>query len=239
MSCGIRAAIACLTLIVATGALAAQGSMPADPGAITGPAEPDPGSGTPAAQHAMPPIPAIGGEIMGGGEGADLTEPGGSATESGSVPDVEYDVSKLPPAVQAIRQKILDAAKTGDPALLGPVIKANGVVPDLGDDQAKDDPIEFLKSLSGDPEGREILAILIEILDAGFVHVDAGTPDEMYVWPYFARYPIEKLTPPQIVELFKLIYAGDWEDMRNEGRYLFYRVGIDPSGRWRYFTAGD
>ena len=61
----------------------------------------------------------------------------------------------------------------------------------------------------------------------------------MYVWPYFARYPIEKLTPRQIVELFKLIYAGDWEDMRNEGHYLFYRVGIDPGGKWRYFTAGD
>ncbi len=56
------------------------------------------------------------------------------------------------------------------------------------------------------PEGREILAILIEVLEAGYVHVDVGTPDEMYVWPYFARYPVNALTPRQIVELFKLVY---------------------------------
>ena len=35
----------------------------------------------------------------------------------------------------------------------------------------------------------------------------------------------------QLVELFKLIYAGDYEDMKNEGNYLFYRVGITPKGK--------
>jgi hypothetical protein len=195
----------------------------------------------PPAEHAMPSIPSVGGDVVGDPEnrGSELADPGSEAHESGTVPVVEYDATKLPPPVQAIRQRILDAAESGDPALLRPVMDGNGGPPDLGDDQASDDPVEFLKSISGDAEGREILAILVEVLDAGFVHVDAGTPDEMYVWPYFARYPIEKLTPPQIVELFKLIYAGDWEDMRNEGHYLFYRVGIDPSGKWRYFTAGD
>jgi hypothetical protein len=195
----------------------------------------------PPPKYAMPTIPSIGGDVVGEpeGQGSELAKPGAEAQEPGAVPVVEYDVTKLPPAVQAIRRRILDAAESGDPALLRPVMDANGGPPNLGDDQTSDDPVEFLKSISGDAEGREILAILVEVLDAGFVHVDAGTPDEMYVWPYFARYPIEKLTPRQIVELFKLIYAGDWEDMRNEGRYLFYRVGIDPSGKWRYFTAGD
>lgn len=240
MSGGIRAFTAGIALFLMTGAaIAASGSTPPDPGVITGPAESDETGDGPVLQHAMPQIPAIGSDLMGGGEGADLAEPGSPVAEPGPVPIVEYDVSKLPAPVQAIRQKILDAAKSGDLTLLRPIIDANGSLPDLGDDQANEDPIEFLKSVSGDAEGREILAILLEVLDAGFVHVDAGTPEEMYVWPYFARYPMEKLTPPQIVELFKLIYAGDWEDMRNEGHYLFYRVGIDPSGKWRYFTAGD
>jgi hypothetical protein len=27
--------------------------------------------------------------------------------------------------------------------------------------------------------------------------------------------------------------------MKNEGAYLFYRVGITPKGEWKYFIAGD
>ena len=79
----------------------------------------------------------------------------------------------------------------------------------------------------------------IEVLDAGFVHVDVGTPDEMYVWPYFARYPLDSLTGPQMVELFKLLTAGDYDDMKIFGTYLFYRAGIAPNGVWEYFLAGD
>jgi hypothetical protein len=61
----------------------------------------------------------------------------------------------------------------------------------------------------------------------------------MYVWPYFARYPVERLTPPQLVELFRLVYAGDYEDMKAYGSYAYYRAGIAPDGTWRYFVPGD
>ncbi len=61
----------------------------------------------------------------------------------------------------------------------------------------------------------------------------------MYVWPYFAYYPVDKLTPRQLVELFKLVYAGDYEDMKAYGAYLYYRVGISPDGTWKFFVAGD
>ena len=57
--------------------------------------------------------------------------------------------------------------------------------------------VNFLKGLSGDAEGQEILAILEEVLDAGFVHLDAGTPEEIYVWPYFFALPFDKLDPKQ------------------------------------------
>ena len=97
-----------------------------------------------------------------------------------------------------------------------------------------DDPIDYLKSISGDPEGREILAILIEVLEAGFVHVEIGTPEDTYVWPYFARFPPDGSSGPQMVELFKLLTAGDYEDMKIYGTYLFYRVGIGPDGVWKY-----
>lgn len=230
--------VAGLSLLVAPPASAAPNAGFGHQGIAPVETEPPDVLDNPLAQYAMPPIPSFG-EVMGGGQSSELTEPGSGAIAPEGAPTVEYDLSKLPPAVQAIRERIVEAAKSGDPARLRPVIDASGDMPDFGDAAAADDPVAYLKSVSGDAEGREILAILLEVLDAGFVHVDAGTPEEMYVWPYFARYPMEKLTPPQVVELFKLIYAGDWEDMKNEGHYLFYRVGIDPSGKWRYFTAGD
>lgn len=157
---------------------------------------------------------------------------------TGPPPAVEYDPNKLPPPVKRIREQILEAAKTGDVEKLRPIFEANQELPQLGLAES-DDPVEQLKSLSGDPDGREILAILSEVLDAGFVHVDAGTPEEMYVWPYFARYPLDKLDGPQMVELFKLLTAGDYEDMKIYGTYLFYRVGITPGGVWKYFVTGD
>lgn len=156
----------------------------------------------------------------------------------GPPPAVEYDVSKLPPPVRRLRDQLIEAAKTGDIENLRPIFEANQELPLISFD-AVDDPIDQLKSLAGDPEGREILAILIEVLDAGFVHVDIDTPEEMFIWPYFARYPLDDLNGRQMVELFKLLTAGDFEDMKIFGAYIFYRVGIAPNGVWKYFVAGD
>ena len=154
------------------------------------------------------------------------------------LPEIQYDASKLPVPVARLRQQIIDAAATGDPEKLRPIIEANDPPPQLSFDEIGD-PIAFLKSSSGDEGGREILAILTEVLEAGFVHVGVGTKDDMYVWPYFAYYPVDDLTPPQLVELFKLVYAGDYEDMKAYGAYLYYRVGISPDGQWKFFVAGD
>jgi hypothetical protein len=156
------------------------------------------------------------------------------ADDNEPLPTVEYDLAKLPAPVAQLRQKILEAAATGDPEKLRAVIQASGN-PQFGPD-GSGDPIGYLKLQSGDGEGREMLAILSEVLEAGYVHVDVGTPDEMYLWPYFARYPIDKLTPPHLVELFKLVYAGDYEDMLPDGVYTYFRVGVTPDGKWKYFT---
>jgi hypothetical protein len=155
-----------------------------------------------------------------------------------SIPVVEYDPEKLPTPVRRLREQIIEAAASGDLEKLRPIFEANGEPPVLSFNES-DDPVETLRSLSGDPEGREILAILIEVLEAGYVHADAGTPEEMYVWPYFARYPVDALTPPQLVELFKLVFSGDYEDMKTYGAYISYRVGIGADGTWRFFLVGD
>ncbi|MEJ0012278.1 MAG: hypothetical protein WDM94_06520 [Bauldia sp.] len=169
------------------------------------------------------------------GAPADDTAAPNAPTE---IPQVEYDFSKLPLPVQRLREQIIAAATTGDPEKLRTIIDAQDEPPDFGPSDTGD-PIGYLKLQSGDAEGREILAILIEVLEAGYVHVDVGTPDEVYLWPYFARYPIDKLSPPQLVQLFKLVYAGDYEDMLSNGVYDYFRAGISPDGQWQFFTSGD
>ncbi len=161
-----------------------------------------------------------------------------AANDAYTPPPVQYDPSVLPEPVRALRERLIAAARAGDLEALAPLIAANPVAPifTFGD---QGDPIETLRGLSGDPEGREILAILLEVLESGFVRAEAGTPEELYIWPYFYMYPVEGLTGPQMVELFTLITAGDFAAMRDFGAYIFYRVGIGADGTWHFFVAGD
>lgn len=155
------------------------------------------------------------------------------------VPTIQTDLSKLPDAVRQTRQNLLDAAASGDINNLRPFIGVGEQATNLSLGGIEGDPIDYLKSVSGDDAGIEILAILSEILGAGYVHTDAGTEDELYVWPYFFTYPLEKLTPQQRVELFKILTAGDVQDSEEFGSYIFFRAGIRPDGTWSFFLAGD
>lgn len=154
-------------------------------------------------------------------------------------PEVLYDLTLLPEPVLRMRKLIMEAAMSGDIERLRPLISGgeNGTMLSFGG--GINDPVQFLREISGDDQGHEILAILYEVLDAGYVRLDEGSPEEMYVWPYFFAVSLENLTARQRVELFTLVTAGDYEDMKNYGGYIFYRVGISPEGRWLFFVAGD
>jgi len=154
-------------------------------------------------------------------------------------PEVVYDLGKLPEPVKRMHGLIVEACKSGDIEKLRPLIGQGNQMAQLSLSDIEGDPILFLKGLSGDSDGQEILAILEEVLSAGYVHVDAGTPQELYVWPYFFALPLDKLDPKQRVELFKLVTATDYDDMKQFGAYIFYRVGITPAGQWMFFVAGD
>lgn len=155
------------------------------------------------------------------------------------LPEVFYDLGKLPEPVRRMHQLIVDACRSGDIEKLRPLIGTGDAMTQLSLTDIDGDAIDFLKSLSGDTEGQEILAIMEEVLNAGYVHLDAGTPEELYVWPYFFALPLDKLDARQRVELFKIVTAGDYEDMKQFGAYIFYRVGITPEGKWAFFVAGD
>jgi hypothetical protein len=155
------------------------------------------------------------------------------------VPQVLQDLNALPAPVRRLRDQLVAAAKSGDIERLRPIFEANETPPIITLGDRPKDPIAFWKEASGDREGREILAILLDILDAGYVHTDAGTPRELYVWPYFYRYPIDKLTPGQIVELLRIVTGPDFNQMKEDGGYAFFRLGIGPDGTWHFFVAGE
>lgn len=173
------------------------------------------------------------------GEPAPVPDGGAPAEEPAAIPEIQYDLSLLPEPVRQLRERILEACRTGDIEALRPMLVPGEEGTLLSFGGVGSDPIQFLKELSGDGEGHEILAILAEVLEAGYVHLEQGTDGEIYVWPYFFAVPLDSLTAPQRVELFRLVTAGDYEDMKNYGAYIFYRVGIMPDGKWAFFVAGD
>ena len=171
----------------------------------------------------------------------DAKEPGVLSQDDDDieVPIIIRDLSLLPFPARRMHELILEATRSGDIEQLRALIGVGDSATQLSLGSIDGDSIEFLKQLSGDSEGHEILAILEEVLEAGFVHLDAGTENEIFIWPYFFAYPLDQLNPAQRVELFRIVTFGDYVDMQDFGGYIFYRVGISPSGRWQFFVAGD
>jgi hypothetical protein len=153
--------------------------------------------------------------------------------------EVQYDIAKLPEPVQRMRKLLLDVSLGADIEKLRPLLGTGESTVQLSLSDITDDPIAYLKSQSGDQEGQEILAIMEDVLSAGYVHINVGKPEELYVWPYFFGLPLDKLTPRQKVELFKIVTAGDYEEMKTYDSYIFYRLGITPKGEWAFFVTGE
>ena len=155
---------------------------------------------------------------------------------SSPVAEIITDLSRLPPPVARTRERILAAARSGELQQLADLMNETTPIFSFTDDK---DPVAFWKAVYPDSDGVEALSILITILETGFVQVDAGTPHEMYVWPYFVRMSLPALTPAQKVELFRIVTGADYKDMLAFGVYAFYRLGIGPDGTWQFFVAGD
>ncbi len=176
------------------------------------------------------------------GIGDEAHPPSAAANTVLAVPlatEIAYGDEGLPAPVRDLRAILIAIAKAGEIEKLRPYIEPgdDGTVLSFGD--VGGDPIAFLKQNSGDGEGLEILAILLELLQAGHVRVEPGADNEIYVWPYFTQVAIDSLSRPQRVELFELVTAGDYKAMKEFGAYNFYRVGISPDGRLSFFVAGD
>ena len=153
-----------------------------------------------------------------------------------AAPEIITDLSRLPAPVARTRERLLNVARSGDLQQLAALVNEAKPIYAFTDEK---DPIAFWRANYPDSEGIEVLSILTLILETGFVHIDVGTPQEMYVWPYFVRMSLATLTPAQKVELFRIVTGADYKDMLAFGAYAFHRLGIGPDGTWHFFVAGD
>src|SRR5215510_1919149 len=153
-----------------------------------------------------------------------------------TVLEIITDLSRLPAPVARTRERLLAAARSGDLQQLATLMADTMPIFSFTDDK---DPVAFWRTNYPDSDGIEVLSILTMILETGFVRVDEGTPQELYVWPYFVRMSLGAITPQQKVELFRIVTGADYKDMMKLGVYAFYRLGIGPDGTWHFFVTGD
>jgi hypothetical protein len=172
--------------------------------------------------------------ISAGAAGEDVAVTGAaSGTSQAGNPKVLYDFTALPDPVKRMLRQIAGAAESGDIEAMRPVFESNELKP-MVTTSFVDDPIAFWKKASADGKGRDVLAAMLNVLSTGFVRVGQGQ-DEIYVWPYFAETDLAKLTPPQEVELYRIVPPQLALPMKSSGKYSYYRLGVSPTGVWQYF----
>jgi hypothetical protein len=155
--------------------------------------------------------------------------------------DEAGDAAKLPPHVADLRDVILTAAHSGKIEELKAAFDVSGSVPDLGIPSASD-PIKALKDASEDHQGRDILAALIQVFEMPPATLPLGSDIEnnlIYVWPYLAERPIDKLTPSEEVDLYRLVTPAKAGEMREKKRWLWWRLVIAADGTWTVFKKSN
>ena len=156
-------------------------------------------------------------------------------------PDRSAAAKPLPGPVEEMRQAILAAAHSGRIEDLKVPLDWNELKPDLAASPV-DDPIAYWKKTSGDGEGREILAILANILQMRPAELPLGKDLEnniIYVWPYLAEAELGALSPPQEVDLLRLVSPEVAKAMREKKRWTWWRLTIGADGTWHSFKKEE
>ncbi len=147
----------------------------------------------------------------------------------------------LPQSVIDMREQILAAVHSGNVADLKDAIEWNEIKPDFGKDAA-DDPISYWRRNSADGEGREVLAVIANLLALPPARLAIGKDPEntlVYVWPYLAELPLDGLTPAEQVDLYRLMPVAAAKSMREAKKWTWWRIAIGADGTWHTFRTYD
>ena len=143
----------------------------------------------------------------------------------------------LPAPVAEMREAILTAARSGRIDELRTPVELNELKPEIASVIAPD-PIAYWRQTSADGEGREVMAAVLNILEQAPAVLPLGKDIEnnrVFVWPYLAELGLDKLTPAEAVDLYRLLPAADAKAMIAKGRYAGWRLAIGADGVWHSF----
>jgi len=147
----------------------------------------------------------------------------------------------LPIPVEEMRQAILAAAQSGNIEDLREPLEWNELKPEVSA-PAGTDPIAYWRTTSADGNGREILAVLANILPMRAAELPLGKDIEnniIYVWPYLAEADLDKLTPAQEVDLLRLMSPAEAKTMRAAKKWTWWRLTIGADGTWHSFKKSE
>ena len=151
------------------------------------------------------------------------------------------DLGPLPAPVEEMRQAILAAAHSGNIEDLRVPLDWNELKPDVAAPKGED-ALAHWKKLSGDGQGREILAVLADILQMRPAELPLGKDLEnniIYVWPYLAEAKLDELTPAQEVDLLRLVTPEQAKAMRQAKKWTWWRLTIGADGTWHSFKKSE
>jgi hypothetical protein len=147
----------------------------------------------------------------------------------------------LPPGVVEMRDQILAAVAASDIEELRLALEWNELPPEI-DAPPGSDPIAYWRSVSADGQGRDILAILGDLLATPPAAVPGGRDIEnnrLYVWPAFAEKSLATLTADERALLARLVPADAAKAMMETSRYSGWRLVIGADGTWHTFKRGN
>jgi hypothetical protein len=151
---------------------------------------------------------------------------------------------QIPAHVAETRELILTAVRAAAIDDLVPLIDSSPTRTEFGLAGQHDgaSAVAALKKRSADGNGHEILALLASVLDVAPATLPLGKDLEnnlIYVWPYLAERPIESLSGPELVDLYRIVPAAKIAEMREKQRWLWWRVVIGADGSWLSFTRQE
>ncbi len=155
-------------------------------------------------------------------------------------PVISSDLSALPEPVRAIRLSLMAAARSGNIENLRPIFETQAELPVVSFGMPRD-PVTYLKQVSEDADGAQILSVLLNLLDAPYAWFP-GTEGEKvhYVWPYLATLSnFSDLPPNQKVDAYRILTTKEVTELKQMDAWYFWRVVISETGDVTAFVAGD
>ncbi len=139
----------------------------------------------------------------------------------------------LPPPVAEMRQAIIEAAIACDFERLAVLARPGAFTYSFG---ASGDPASYWRQ---EEEHADPLRMLVHLLDRPFTTRIAGDSTQ-YLWPRAYGYQAWSDVPPEAKDELEPLYGpADFERFARFGSYAGARVGIDGTGDWLFFVAGD